>query len=63
MSKTNYKHILAAEEMREFMKVRSICTKLALVSQAKPVELSLKEIEALTDYFPDLKTMVDSAAI
>lgn len=62
MPKTNYKHIFDAEEMRKFMKARSVCTKLALVSQAKPVELSLEEIEALTDYFPDLKTMVDSAA-
>jgi len=62
MAKTNYKHIFDAEEMRRFMKARSVCTKLALVSQARPVELTLEEVNILTDYFEDLGKMVDASA-
>jgi hypothetical protein len=61
MPKTNYKHIFDAGEMRKFIKVRSICSKLACVSQARPVELSIEEVNILADYFPDLETMMQNS--
>ena len=61
MIKTHYKDIFAAEEMRAFVKVRSVCAKLACVSQAKPVELTLEEVNVLADYFPDLKELMQNS--
>lgn len=58
MIKTHYKDIFAPEEMRTFIKVRSVCTKLACVSKAKPVELTIEEVNILADYFPDLKELM-----
>lgn len=50
-----------AEEMRTFIKVSSVCAKLACVSQAKPVELTIEEVNILADYFPDLKTLMQNS--
>ena len=61
MPKPNYKHIFDAEEMRRFVKVSHICTKLACVSQARPVELSIEEVNMLADYFPDLKELMQNS--
>lgn len=61
MPKVNYKHIFDAKEMRAFVKVSSVCAKLACVSKAKPVELSLEEVSILANYFPDLKQLMQNS--
>jgi hypothetical protein len=42
---TPYKHIFVPEEMKAFLKVQSVCAKLACVSAAKPVELIIEDLK------------------
>lgn len=61
MSKTYHKHALDTEEMKQFIRASSVFRKLACVSQAKPVELTIEEVNILADYFPDLKVLMQNS--
>lgn len=53
--------LLSGEEFKKFLRVRNVCAKLGQVSKARPVKLTLEEVQVLTDYFEGLEEMIDAA--